>query len=105
MPRRPAFRLTPVSGVLDQVLRQYGLEGKFREYRVMEQWPEVVGETLARHTVPEGIRYRKLILRVDSSAWMQQLTFFKKDILDKVNAALGENAVSDIQMKIGQMEE
>ncbi|MBI5198170.1 MAG: DUF721 domain-containing protein [Nitrospirae bacterium] len=98
-------KLTPVSGILARVIRQYGLEGKFREHQLLQEWSGIVGETIARHTRPEEIRFKKLHLVVDSSAWMQQLTFFKKEIIDKVNAAFKSEMVREIRMKVGPIGE
>ncbi|MBI5197807.1 MAG: DUF721 domain-containing protein [Nitrospirae bacterium] len=94
-------RLTPVSGLLRNILRQYGLEGKLREYQLAQRWEEIVGQTIAGHTYPEAIRFKKLILRVDSSVWMQQLSFFKKDLVEKVNNAFESPLIQDIQLRIG----
>ncbi|MBI4715576.1 MAG: DUF721 domain-containing protein, partial [Nitrospirae bacterium] len=57
------------------------------------------------HTRPEEIRFKKLHLVVDSSAWMQQLTFFKKEIIEKVNTAFRTEMVRDLRMKVGSIEE
>jgi predicted nucleic acid-binding Zn ribbon protein len=98
-------RLTQVSGILNQIIRQYGLEGKFREYRLAQQWEEIVGETIAGHSRPEAIRFRKLILRVDSSVWIQQLSFFKKEMIEKANNALGGRVIDEVQLRVGPMED
>jgi predicted nucleic acid-binding Zn ribbon protein len=93
--------LAPIQGILNQVIRQHGLEGKFREYQLLLQWEEIVGRTIAQHTYPETIRFKKLILRVDSPVWMQQLTFLKKDMLQKINETFREGMVQDIQLRLG----
>ena len=97
-------RMTPISGVLQKILQQYGLEGKLREYQVLNRWEEIVGKTIAAHTAPDSIRFKKLILKVDSSAWMQELSFLKKDLIEKVNHAFQTPLIRDIQFRIGVIE-
>jgi predicted nucleic acid-binding Zn ribbon protein len=94
-------RLVPLSGVLQQVLRQYGLEHKFLEHRMTEAWEEVVGKTIAAHTLPETVRFKKLILRVDSSVWMQQLTFYKKEMIQKINESFPTLKIEEIHFRVG----
>ena len=40
----------PINELVNQVLRQMGLEQKFKEYEVRQLWPEVVGQMIASRT-------------------------------------------------------
>ncbi|HTN43601.1 MAG TPA: DUF721 domain-containing protein [Nitrospiria bacterium] len=80
--------LTAASQVLQGLIAQYGLSGPLAEYRLREHWAEIVGNQIAGHALPDRIRFHKLYLSVDSPAWMQELTFLKPTLIDKVNAAL-----------------
>ncbi|KKK55968.1 hypothetical protein LCGC14_3069230, partial [marine sediment metagenome] len=40
---------------------------------------------------------------VNSSTWIQQLRFLKKDLIAKINDALGKEMVSEIKFKIGSL--
>ena len=50
------------------------------------------------------LRGKKLFLAVDSPAWMQQLSLLKPEIIEKVNAALGKEAVKEITLNIGEVQ-
>jgi predicted nucleic acid-binding Zn ribbon protein len=89
---------------LEKVLSRRGLAGKLREYRLFGQWEKAVGSVIARHARPSAIRGRKLTVTVDSSAWMQQLSFLKPEILARVNRCLGEEAVIAIALRIGELD-
>jgi hypothetical protein len=55
------------------------------EARLRRQWPDIVGEPIAAHTRPDQVRFKKLYVLVHNSVWLQQLTFLKPVLLDKVN--------------------
>lgn len=68
------------------------------EYRLRSEWPSIVGNNVAQHALPDHIRFNKLYLSVDSPGWIQELTFFKPELLRKTNAAL-KRLETDIQVK------
>ncbi len=96
-------RVEKISALLDKVLASSGLGGRLKEYRVFGQWERIVGKVIARHARPLSLRGKKLIVQVDSSAWMQQLSQLKPEILEKANRSLGQDAVKSITLRIGEV--
>lgn len=94
-----------VSGILIKLLKQYGLEGKIIEYTIADKWEEITGKIIASHTYPAGLHHKRLYVIVDSSAWLQELSFYKNEIIEKVNNHFNKNIVNDIYLKTGQMQE
>lgn len=70
---------------------------------IWKVWEAVAGEVIAAHARPEAFKDGLLIVKVAESAWAQQLQFQKKDLIRKVNKALGSELVKDIRFKIGVM--
>ncbi len=99
-----ARKIARLSSSLDGLLRSYGFGGKLSEYRVFGKWDKAVGEAIARHARPLAVRGTKLLLVVDSPAWMQQLSLMKPQIMEKVNQMLGRDAIKDITLKLGEVE-
>ena len=60
-----------------------------------------VGEVIARNARPGAFKGKLLLVNVTSSTWAHQLQFLKKDIIKKVNDALGKELVEEIKFKIG----
>ncbi len=89
---------------LEKVLNRRGLASKLKEYRLFGQWERAVGSVIARHAQPSAIRGKKLTVTVDSSAWMQQLSLLRPEIMNKVNACLREEAVDSITLRIGELD-
>lgn len=95
--------LSALGTILDDVAQRLGLKGKLLEYRLRRQWPTIVGDQVAAHTRPESIRFRKLYVIVDSSVWIQQLTFLKQSLLDKINMMAETSLISDIVLRVGEV--
>jgi len=76
-----------VGEVLPSVLRDLGLQTRFRERRVVEQWAGIVGPELARRARALRCENGTLLVHVDHGAWMQELHFIEKKLLDKMRAA------------------
>ena len=77
-----------VGDVLPALLRQLGLDKRFREQRLLDLWPAIVGDEIAERTRATRIDRGVLFVRVDHGAWMQELHFIEKDLIEK----LRENA-------------
>jgi predicted nucleic acid-binding Zn ribbon protein len=103
MPYRHFF--FSVSSVLTKLAKRLGLEAKLLEAQLRRHWPEIAGEQIAAHTRPDQIRFKKLHLIVANSVWLQQLTFLKPTLLQKINEAAGSEIVADILFRVGEIEQ
>jgi hypothetical protein len=97
-------QLSPLVSILDKIAQRFGMSGKLLEHRLQRQWPAIVGAHVAAHTRPESIRFKKLHVIVDSSVWVQQLTFLKVSLLQSINATAGDSPISDIVLRVGTIE-
>jgi predicted nucleic acid-binding Zn ribbon protein len=93
MKERSARSLQEAMAVL---LKDFGLDSRLQQYRVLEEWPAIVGEHIARVASAERIDNGKLIVRVSSSSWRQELVFLKKELIAKINNAFHKEIVNDI---------
>ena len=97
-------KLDRLSYTLGSMLKARGLGSRLSEYRIFGQWEKAVGPVIARHAQPQAVRGKKLMLVVDSPAWMQQLSLLKPEIVEKVNSTLGKKTINDITLRIGEVE-
>jgi predicted nucleic acid-binding Zn ribbon protein len=79
-----------VDSVLTGVLDRYGVREQVERMGVMELWPEIVGEQLAKVTRARAVDDAVLIVEVRNSAWLMELNMMKGDFLERVNARLPE---------------
>ena len=72
--------------MLPAVLRDLGLQTRFNERQLVEQWATVVGPELAQRSRALRCENGTLVVRVDHGAWMQELHFIEKDLLSRLRA-------------------
>lgn len=78
------------------------LSKRFRESAIWRVWDKAVGQPLASKARPAAFREGVLTVVVSSAPWMQQLGFLKRQIIESVNSALGEDLVTEIYLKAGR---
>ena len=96
-------RFKNIKDILERIAKKTGLDEKLKEAKILEVWNKEVGEKISNHTLPEKLVKGKLFVKVDSNVWMNQLTFLKKDIITKLNKAIGENLIKDIYFRCSSL--
>jgi predicted nucleic acid-binding Zn ribbon protein len=76
-------------------------EKRLKEGRIWLVWDAAVGPQIAGRAQPVSFRDGILTVAVASAPWMQQLTFLKKGMIEKLNERLGCDQVRDIYLKAG----
>ncbi len=89
----------PISGVLDTLLQQLGIETKIKQYGVVDLWSKLVGEQIARVTQVEKVEGCVVFVRVTAAPWRTELIFRKKEILEKIHTAMNSETIKDIRFR------
>ncbi len=92
-----------IRGILRNVISQEGMERKLDECEALLVWDDVA-PTLAVRTQPVAISRGRLVINVTDSVILHQLTFYKKEYVDKINLMLGRRIVRDITFRVGNVE-
>lgn len=93
-----------IATVLDGVLRSCRSDADSGLLEVWRLWDGAVGPMIAENTRPAAFKGRLLLVYANSSAWIHQLQFLKAELIEKLNAELGRDLVSDIKFKIGPVQ-
>jgi len=88
-----------IGTILKKVVRDLHLGKKLLQYEVVNEWEKIVGKKIASVTTVEKVVDGKLIVRVKSSAWRNELSFLKKEIIKKINKKFMEEIITDIIFK------
>jgi len=86
-----------LGNVLKKYIHSKELGESLLKIEVLSQWDEICPTAIAKHARPTGLRGRKLTLAVNSSAWMNELSFFKKDLIDVLNERAGKEVITEIR--------
>lgn len=85
--------------ILRPIIRNLGIEEGVRLSRLKRHWHGIFEKPVSEHIFPSKISQGKLIINVDSPLWLQQLSYYKKDILEKLEAF----GIKDIHFRIGRI--
>ena len=97
--RRRAPR--PLSFALERVTAT--LEPATTLARVQGCWAEAVGDVVSTEAQPVSERDGTVSVVCRSSVWAQELELLGPDLVEKVNAALGDDAVQRLRFRAGDL--
>ena len=97
---RSGFRrgtLNRVGGLVNSSLDTLGLRHKIMEHQALASWDQVVGHHIAASSMAERVRDGVLFVCCKSSMWSNELSLHKRDIIKRLNAAVGRQVIKDIR--------
>ncbi|UKK47412.1 DUF721 domain-containing protein [Prevotella sp. E9-3] len=78
-------------------LRMQGLETPLLQKRLVESWPKVAGEVIARYTTGVTIYNQTLFVRISVPALRQDLSMRRMEFVQKLNEYVGAQVITDIK--------
>jgi predicted nucleic acid-binding Zn ribbon protein len=86
-----------VKSLIMQALREQGLETPLNQKRLVEAWPEVAGPLIARYTLNTYIYNQTLYVCLSNPALRSDLSMRRTELTQKLNAAVGEQVITDVR--------
>ena len=89
-----------LGSAINRLISERGWEAPAAVGGVMGRWPEIVGENLAKHCVPQKYDEdeRVLVVQCDSTAWATQLRHLAPALVARLNEDLGQGSVRMIKV-------
>ena len=78
-------------------LRAQGLETPLLQKRLVEAWPMVAGEAVARYTIDTSIRNQTLFVRLRVPALRADLNMRRQEFIERLNKYVGNQVIADIR--------
>ena len=78
-------------------LRSQGLETPLLQKRLIEAWPVVAGEAIARYTTEVSIRNQTLFVRLRVPALRADLSMRRQEFVQRLNEYVGNQVIADIR--------
>ncbi|WP_254407187.1 DUF721 domain-containing protein [Streptomyces sp. GMY02] len=92
----------PLGAAINRLITERGWETPAAVGGVMGRWPQIVGEDVAKHCVPQryddGKDERVLTVQCDSTAWATQLRLLAPRLVARLNEDLGHGTVRMIKV-------
>jgi len=82
---------------LQDLLKNLGISKTIQNYDVITKWPEFVGERVAEVSQAVKVERQILYVKVQTSAWRNELAFMKEKIIAKIDSDIGSDVIKDIR--------
>lgn len=87
-----------VADVLQQLLREEGLETPLQQKRLIDSWETVTGSIVARYTTEKFIQNQTLYVKIVNPALRQDLAMMRQQLVKRLNEQVGSFIISDIKV-------
>lgn len=82
---------------VEKFLKDFNLEDKLNETKLVNAWEDVAGKLVHRHTREIYINDRILFIRTDTPALKQELSYQKTRLIEQLNKSVGKQIITDIR--------
>ena len=82
---------------LNRLIKELGYEKRLEYQRLLDSWPQVVGERIADVSRAERVQNGVMVVKVDSPVWRNELALEKERILKLLQEKTGSKALVDIR--------
>lgn len=87
--------------MIPAVLREAGLEERLWERTLLAEWPQLVGEQVARRARPGRLQRKVLVVFVSNSAWLNELSRFGQGpMLQKLQGRFGSDKITALRFQL-----
>ena len=91
----------PVSDALSPLLKKLGLQEVMWQRALLDDWPDLVGPQLARHTRPGRLDRKVLYVFVTHSMWLAELQRHgHRDLLANLQARYGKEQIRSVRLQL-----
>ncbi len=81
------------------LVKELRIEDGIRLIELKKNWDNLFDEPLSSHMSPYKLSAGEILLNVDSPVWLQELNFYKKNIIDK----LSSYGIREIRFRLGRI--
>ena len=87
----------PLDQIVQQFLRESGLETPLQQKRLIDSWEEVAGNAVARYTQEKFIRNQTLFIKISNPALRADLSMMREELVNRLNQEIGSRLITDIR--------
>lgn len=86
--------------ILDKVVKELGLASEHWLTRLADEWPQLAGDVVSKHTRPGRLDGKTLVVFVDNSVWLSELSRFgKEQLLANIKKQAGRR-IKDLRLQL-----
>lgn len=85
-----------LGNILNEFLRQEGLETPLNQHRLIAAWPKVMGKTIVRYTGDMFIKNQTLYVKIKSPSLKNDLMMGRTNLVRQLNESVGAYVITNI---------
>jgi predicted nucleic acid-binding Zn ribbon protein len=89
-----------LDSALDSVLESLGVAQAVERHAVFREWEERLGPEIARAAHPHRVDGETLIVRVTTSAWLNELSLRQGELLKRLNAGRRRSSIRRLVFRL-----
>lgn len=89
----------PIQEIVQQLIREQGLETPLLQKRLMDSWSEVVGPMAAQYSEVQWIKEDKLYVHFTNASLRADFSMMRSELVKKLNAKVGSQIITDIVLR------
>jgi len=94
---------TPIGDIADKVIKEISAKNQTKKERIKGAWQKAAGRRFWPHAQPASFIKKRLVVNVDSSSWLYELTMNRRRIISKLHKILKDD-FKQLQFRIGKTE-
>jgi len=88
-----------LGSAIERLLKAYGLEEGYYAAAIVTHWEKLMGPAIARRTQSIKIQKGVLIVKIESAALRQELSYAKDKIVTQINRELGIRIIKSVELR------
>jgi len=88
-----------LGSAIERLLKAYGLEEGYYAAAIVTHWEKLMGPAIARRTQSIKIQKGVLIVKIESAALRQELSYSKDKIMTTINKELGLRIIKSVELR------
>jgi hypothetical protein len=85
--------------ILKPIFKNLGIDDGVRLARIKNNWQKIFKKPLTLHMSPSKLTEGELLINVDSPIWIQQLSYYKREIIENLNVY----GVKGVRFRLGNI--
>ncbi len=91
------YKPQKIEKILNSVLAEHGYIDSYYKAEIINKWPKIVGEKISEFTKCTEFKDGILYVQVTSAPWRQEISFLKRDLIQKIKRESSIRGLKDIR--------
>ena len=90
-----------VRQILGDNSKRWGIKKETTRYKLWTEWAKIMPTMVAKHTRPIRWQGDVLVVGTPTSAWSQELSYLKPELIEKISTHIPEIKIKDMHFETG----